>query len=293
MSSLAGRVRTVALLAAATLVIPAAASAQDSAEVQNHLYDKLQIGLAFTTVLNGSEARVDAANGDLGTTLNFKDLLGISGTTVQPAIGLRWKPGRKTELDVGYQFLNQSGSRSFTDTIYVGGDTLSGSISADTKVGSSNATLQFKYSLWAAPRHNIGLAIGLGAIFFDFKLDATADGCAGPNCTAGSVAVDKSAIGPTGSVGAFGTWRLGDRWYVGGDARALGAKIDRYDVSVFEGNALVEYFLSNRWGVAAGWYYTNVTVDVGAKEGGTPVGDLVGKIAYDYTSLRLGAIAAF
>jgi len=293
MSSLAGRVRTVALLAVATLVIPAAASAQDSAEVQNHLYDKWQVGVAFTTVLNGSEARVDAANGDIGTTLNFKDLLGISGTTVQPAFGLRWKPGRKTEFDVGYQFLSQSGSRSFTDTIYVGGDTLSGSIDADTKVGSSNATLQFKYSLWAAPRHNIGLAIGFGAIFFSFKFDATADGCAGPNCTSGSVALDKSLVGPTVSLGAFGTWRLGDRWYVGGDARGFGAKIDRFDVSVFEGNAGVQYFLSDRWGVGTGLFYTNVTVNVAAKTGGTPVGDLVGKVAYDYTSLRLGVLAAF
>ena len=293
MRSLAGRVLTVALLAATALILPQLAAAQGAAESRNHLYDKWQGAIAFTTVLNGSEARVDAANGDVGTTLNFKDFLGISGTTVQPAFGLRWKPGRKTEFDVGYQFLNQSGSRSFTDTIYVGGDTLSGSIDADTKIGSSNATLQFKYSLWAAPRHNIGLAIGLGAIFFDFKFDATADGCAGPNCTGGSVALDKSLVGPTASIGAYGMWRLGDRWYVGGDARGLGASIDRFDISVFEGDAIVQYFLSDRWGLSAAWFYTNVTVDVGAKSGGTPVGDLVGKVAYDYTSLRLGAIAAF
>jgi len=293
MSSLAGRIGTVALLAVAALAVPQAAAAQDSTGSRNHLYDKWQVGIAFTTVLNNSEARVDASNGDLGTALNFKDVLGISGTSIQPALGLRWKPGRKTEFDLGYQFLNQTGTRSFNDSIFVGGDTLSGTINADTKLGSSNATLQFKYSLWARPRHNIGLAIGLGAIFFNFQFDATADGCAGPNCASGSVALDKSVVGPTGSLGVFGIWRLGDRWYLGADARGLGAKVDRYDISVFEGNAQAQYYLSDSWGVSAAMFYTDVTVDIAAKTGGTPVGDLVGKVSYGYTSLRLGAVYAF
>lgn len=291
MKTVIGRWGVGVVVALAALAGPRTAGAQDS--TQNHLYDTWQLGLSFTTVLNNSAARIDGSDGQLGTTLNFKDFLGISGTSVQPAIGLRWKPGRKTEFDVGYQFLNQSGSRIFDDSIFVGGDTLSGTIDADTKIGSSNATLQFKYAFFAKPRHTIGLALGLGAIFFDFTFDATADGCVGPNCASGSVAVDKSFVGPTASIGAFGTWRLGDRWYLGGDARALGAKIDRFDFSVFEGNATVQYFLSDRWGVGLGGYYTNVTVNVAAKSGGSVVGDLVGEIAYDYTSLRLGVIAAF
>ena len=64
-----------------------ALAAQDSTTYKNHLYDKFQAAVVFTTVLNNSEARVDGSNGE-GTNLNFKDLLGISGTSVQPALGL-------------------------------------------------------------------------------------------------------------------------------------------------------------------------------------------------------------
>ncbi len=46
-------------------------------------------------------------------------------------------------------------------------------------------------------------------------------------------------------------------------------------------------------GLGLGWYYTNVTVDVGAKSGSAAAQDLVGKLAYNYTSLRLGVVAAF
>jgi len=276
------------------LAAPGALAAQDAAEYQNHLYDKFQVGVAFTTVLNNSDVRVDASNGDRGTDINFKDLLGVSGSSIQPAIGLAWKPGRKTELDLGYQFINTSGSRSFTDSLVIGDNEFFGDLNLDTKLSSDNATLQFKYSIFAKERHNIGLALGLGAIFFSAEFNGSASGCVGDACdSTGDLSLKRKLTGPTASLGAFGNWRVGDRWYVGGDARGLGARVDRFDISIFEADANVRYYLSNRWGVGLGWYYTNVTVNVGAKSGNAVVEDLVGKLAYDYTSLRLGVVTNF
>jgi hypothetical protein len=285
-----GRLTVLALLA---LAAPRLASAQDATADKNHLYDKLQVDVSFTTVLNNSDVRVDGTSGIVGTDINFKDLLGISGSSVQPALVLAWKPGRKTEFDLGYQFLNQSGSRTFSDSLVIGDNEFFGDLDLNTKVGSDNATLQFKYSLLAKERHNIGLAIGFGAIFFSVDFDGSASGCVGDACDGTTISLKKSLTGPTASLGAFGTWRLGDRWYVGGDARGLGARVDRFDISIFEADASARYYLSNRWGLGLGWYYTNVTVNVGAKSDNAAVKDLVGKLAYAYTSLRLGVIAAF
>ena len=293
MSSTRGIWGGLTALVVLALAAPRLASAQDATADKNHLYDKLQVGVSFTTVLNNSDVRVDGTSGNLGTSINFKDLLGVSGSTVQPALGLAWKPGRKTELDLGYQFLNTSGSRAFSDSLVIGDNEFFGNINLNTKLGSDNATLQFKYSLFAKERHNIGLAIGLGAIFFSAEFDGSASGCVGDACDGTTISLKKSLTGPTASLGAFGNWRLGDRWYVGGDARGLGARVDRFDISIFEADANVRYYLSNRWGLGLGWYYTNVTVNVGAKSGNAAVEDLVGKLAYDYTSLRLGVVAAF
>ncbi len=88
---------------------------------------------------------------------------------------LAWKPGRKTEFDLGYQFLNTSGSRAFSDSLVIGDNEFFGDIDLNTKLGSDNATLQFKYSIFAKERHNIGLAIGLGAIFFSAEFDGSAE----------------------------------------------------------------------------------------------------------------------
>ena len=283
-----------AALVALTLLAPRVAAAQDSIAVKNHLYDTFQLTADFTTVLNFSEARVDGSDGNVGTNLDLKEMLGIAGTSVQPRAGLRWKPGRHTEFEVGYQFLNQSGDRHLTDTLVVGDDTLSGSADVSTKLGASNATLQFRYSLIAAERHNIGLTIGLGGVFFRLDMEASDSLCGGPSCSGGESSISKRVTIPTADIGVFGRWRLGEQWYVGGDARAIGAKVDRYKGSIFEGDAIGQYYWSNRWGIEGGVSYTAVTVDVSPKSGGTSEGDsFAGKIKYAYTSLRLGVVGVF
>jgi len=281
-----------ATVAALALVASPRLSAQDTTTTKNHLYDKFQVGASFTTVLNNSTARLDGSNGE-GTDLNFKDRLGISGTSVQPAISLAWKPGRHTELDIGYQFINQSGTRTLSDDIIIGDSTVSAGLVANTKLGSSNANLAFKYSIFAAERHVIGVELGLGAIFFDLQLDATVDGCVGSECATGAVSVKKSVTAPTGALGVFGEWRLGDRWYLGGDVRGIGGTVDRYNVSIFQADAYARYFFSNRWGATLGWYFNDVTVDVAPKGGTSASSDVAGKVSFNYTSLRLGVVAAF
>jgi len=279
-----------AAVAVLALGVPGVLAAQDSATWKNHLYDEFQSTLDLTTVINSSNARVDGDGGQ-GTTLDFKSVLGVPGTTVQPALGFKWKPGRHTELDLGYQFINQSGQRTFTDTVVIGSDTLSGDVDLNSKLGSNNATLQLKYLIWAAERHSIGLTAGLGAIFFHADFTGSASACVAASCdSTGAFTITKSVTVPTASLGAFGRWRLGDRWYVGGDARGLGGRVDRYDISVFEGDAAAQYFLSNTWGLALGWYYTNVTVNISPRSGASVFS---GKVAYDYSSLRLGAVYAF
>ncbi len=281
---------------ALALVASPPLSAQDSTTDHNHLYDKFQASAFFTTVLNNSTARLDAANGGVGTDLNFKDHLGISGNSVQPALILGWKPGRHTEFDVGYQFINQSGTVSYADSLVIGDNTIFGQIDANTKVGSSTVSLAFKYSIWAKETHVIGVELGLGAIFFDLQFDGTATGCVGPDCADTTINVKRSLTVPTGALGAFGQWRLGDRWYLGGDVRGIGGKVDRYDVSVIQADAYARYFFSDRWGAALGWYFNDVTVNVDPKKGATAGDgnlDLGGKVSFNYTSLRLGVIAAF
>jgi hypothetical protein len=281
--------------AAVALVGPRGAVAQDTTASVNHLYDKFQVQLAFAMVTDRSDVRVDASDGSFGTTLSFGDILGISGASAQPAIGLRWKPGRRTEFDLGYQFLNSSGENSIDTTLVIGDDILSGDIDLKSDLRSDDASFQFKYSIWAKDKVNAGLAIGFGAILFDMKFDGTAGACSGSNCVDSTLSVHKKFTGPTATLGAFGQWRVGDRWYVGADARGIVARVDRFDFSIFEGNLGGQYFLSNRWGLGLSWYYTDVSVGIEDIEAPSDAAadDLIGKVTFSYSSIRLGVVGAF
>lgn len=277
------------------LLVAAFPARAQAPEVQrNHLYDKLEVAAAATFVLDRSEARVDSPEGMIGTTISIPNSLGLPGTTVQPAVGLRWRPGRRTALELSYQFLNKSGERTIERNLDVGGDTVYAGLQAASALSSDDATLQFKYALWAADRHTIGVAVGLGAIFFHLTIHAMGDASGGGGSVADTVRIDKSLTGPTASIGAFGNWRLGSRWYVGADARAFEIRIDRYGVSVLEGNLDARYYLSDRWGVGASVYYTDVALNVDPQEVRRgDATDLFGSVKHAYTSLRLGAVAAF
>jgi hypothetical protein len=277
-----------ALLGAAALAAPGALAAQDSTSDVNHLYDKFQASGSFTAVLNSSAARVDGSSG-LGTNLDFATILDVPRNSAQPSLGFRWKPGRHTELDVGVQFINETGQRGFSDSIIIGDHTISGDISLASDLGETNATLQFKYGIWLTDRSTVGVAVGLGALFLDLKFDGSADVCDGPTCDAGAFSIEEQFVAPTASLGAFGQWRVGERWYIGGDVRGIGARVDRWKMSVLEADAVGQYFLSRTWGLTGAWYYTDVTLDVDA----TTSGHFSGKVEYQYSSIRLGVIAAF
>lgn len=285
--------RTTAWLAL-LVALPAPGHAQGIASAPNHLYDKLEIAAAATFVLDRSEARVDSPDGEIGTTFSIPNVLGMPGTTIQPAVGLRWRPGRRTALELSYQFLNKSGRRVIDRNLDVGGDTVYAGLQSTSTLGSDDATLQFKYAFLAAERHTVGVALGLGAIFFRLTIDATGDASGGGGSVADTVRIDRSLTGPTASIGAFGNWRLSDRWYVGADVRVLEVRFDRYGLSVLEGSLEANYYLSTWWGVIASLYYTDVAVDVQPQEVRRgDATDLFGSVKHAYTSLRLGAVATF
>ncbi len=268
--------------------------AQVSVPPRNHLYDRLELGVAASFVLDRSEARVDSPEGEVGTTFSLTSALGMPSATVQPVVGLRWKPTRRAELELSYQFLNQSGQRTITQNLEIGGDSVYAGLRSTSDLGSDDATLQLKYALWAGDAHTVGLALGVGAIFFRLQVDAEGDASGGGGSVVDTVRIDKRFTGPTASIGAFGNVRLGPRWYVGADVRAFAVQFDRYSATVAEGNLLARYYLSDHWGVATSLYYTDATIEVMPPETRSgDASDLFGSVKHAYTSLRLGVIGAF
>lgn len=248
-------------------------------QTHNHLYDRFQFSLSGTQVWLGSNMRVDASDGSPGTEFSSDDI-GASKRTWEPRFALRWKPGRRHELELGYLFARSSGSRVLRDTIYFADTSFARGMEVHSKLKSDQGFLTYRYAFHAAPRSQIGLALGLGALFVDIGL-RNADTALVP------ISVSRDVIGPTGSLGLFGRWQLDDHWYVESDARGLYAKIDRISATVYEAGAAGRYFTSRHVGIELGYGLTWIKVTLDPRSGG---GGFSGLLRYSLQNARLAVV---
>lgn len=263
----------VALLGAASL------SAQGT---QANLYDRLQVGVSLTTVILNTNIRVDGSNGN-GTDVDAEDDLGLETRRLEPRFAVRWRPWRRHEFELGYQFARRSSARvldrdiTFGDSTYhVGGD-------VRTKFNSDQAFFAYRFAFLAKPRTQVGLAIGAGALFLRTALDAVGSG--------GQVQYSQSqdVTGPLGSLGLYGRFLSGDRWSWEAEARYVRIAIDRFDARVGEGGAAVRYAAWSHVTFEGGYGLTAIKVDIDPTTS-SGSGSRSGRIKYSLQNVRLGVI---
>ena len=245
----------------------------------SHLYDRFQFTVSGTQVWLGSNVRVDANDGSPGTEFDGGDV-GAANRSWEPRLALRWRLGRRSEFEFGYLFARTSGSRVLGDTIRFADTAFARGMEVHSALKSDQASLTYRYAFHAAERSQIGFAVGLGALFFDVAL-RNADTALVP------ISASANVVGPTGSLGLYGRWQLGDRWYIESDARALHGKIDRITATVYEAGAAARYFVSPHAGVELGYGLTWIKVDVDHRPNSR---GFAGLLKYSLQNLRLGVV---
>ena len=285
-------IRGALVLVATALALSASvrpAAAQSDTTQRNHLYDKLQFTLSGTAVVINSNIRVDGSNGQ-GTDLNAEEDLGLARTKFQPRLALRWRPGKRHELELGYQFARRTGDKVLTKDIEFGDSTFTAGLRVKSTYNSDQAFLVYRFALMAKERSQVGLALGVGPYFLETGIDATGSISSGDQSQSGSRSVSKSIVGPTGSLGVYGRSWAGERWYLEGDLRYIKVTIDRFDARVYAVNASARYFVSPAVALEAGYGFDGVKVDVGPKTTGITAGLISGQIKFSQQNFRLGVV---
>lgn len=263
--------------------------AQDSRAPKDHLHDRFQLSISGAQVWLGPRVRVDAGDGTPGTELDGKDV-GASNSTLEPRLALRWRAGRRHELDVGYQFARRNGGRVLADTIHVADTSFAAGLRIESAFKADQAFLNYHFAFRVRERSQIGAVVGVGVLFFHVAIDAISGATSGgPDTTIVPYSASKGISIPTLSLGLYGRWRTGDRWYIESDARALKFAVDRIGVLVLEGGAAARYFVKPHFGVELGYGVSGIRVIVDPKAGGTP--SLSGRLRFTLQNLRLGVVA--
>jgi len=224
----------------------------------------------------------------------YATFLGIDRGAFEPQFSLRWRPGRRHEIQVGYLFLSRSGEKRLSRDINVRDTTFTAGLNLNTSFGADNAFLAYRYAFSAKENTQIGAQLGLGAIFFEISIDALSGAANGNDTLTTSYGAGASFTGPTAALGLYGRFRLGDRWYLEANAGTIGIKIENITATVFQGGVAGRYFLSKRFGLEAGYGLSTVKIKID-KEGSGGLFDPTaeGLVRYPTQDLRLGVIAAF
>ncbi len=258
------------------------ATSEVRAQSTSRLYDKWQIDLSGAVVIMGTNIRVDGDNGE-GTEIDAEDVLGLSREKIQPRVSVRWRPGHRHELELGYQFARRTAEKPLQRDITFGDSTYTVGADLNSTFHTDQAFLVYRFAIRAHERTQLGVGVGVGVLPFKLEVDRAAS-AGGAGVTSSS---ERNFTGPTGSLGVYGRFLLGDRWYLESDIRGIAIKIDRIDAKIVEGNLAGRYLLSDKLGVELGYGISSVTVTV------DPPADrkgFFGKIKYPLQNVRLGMV---
>jgi hypothetical protein len=189
---------------------------------------------------------------------------------------LRWRLARRHELEAAYQFARSGGTRVLSDTIDVADSTFAAGLRVNSIFESDQALLTYRFALSRGTRSQVGIALGVGALFFNLEIDAVAGATTGGGDTAiVPFNASERVTAPTGTLGLYGRWQLGGPWQLEVDARVL------------EGGAAARYYVSRRVGVELGYGMTGIKVTLDPRADGS---GLSGNLKYSLGNARLGVL---
>jgi len=252
------------------------------AQSTSRLYDKWQIDLSGSVLVMGTDIRVDGANSD-GTEIDGEEVLGLSREKIQPRASVRWRPGRRHEIELGYQFARRTGEKTLDRDIVFADSTYAVGLNLKSTFRTDQIFLAYRFAIRARERTQLGVGVGIGAFPFKLEVDRLAS-AGGSEVTSSN---ERSFTGPFGSLGIYGRFLLGDRWYLEGDLRGIAIQVDRIEASVVEGNLAGRYFLSDKLAMELGYGLSAVTLTVDPPEDRE---GFFGKLDYPVHHVRLGVV---
>jgi hypothetical protein len=285
--------RLALVIGCLTGVLSAEAKAQ---ELDPRLYPKFELGASATFLLLGENIRIDSkADSVEGTEIDAEDVLGVSGTSLQPRAALRWRPGKRHELEVGFLRAVRSAEKVLVDTLTFSDTSFAAGLRINSNLRTSQAFLTYRYAFRVRPESQIGAGVGLGAIFLKNELDAIGGATTGgPDTTIAEYSRTSSFTAPTLSVGVYGRFKLGERWYLESDARGVYFKVENFKAGVAELGLTGRRFFSDTFAAELGYnlgFYT-VTLERTAEDSFLGI-DVAGKIKYAVNGFRGGAVFIF
>jgi hypothetical protein len=249
----------------------------------NHLRDTYDFTVSGANVILSSDLQSDGDSRP-GTQINGESVLGLSKNKFQPRFAFTWRPGSRHELELGYLFVRRDASNTvnkdftFRDSTYQVGRRI------DSRFNSDQLFLNYRFAFWNREKSQVGMGVGVGALFLDIGISALAAG----NSNSVQFIRGRTYTAPTGTIGGFGKWAFGSKSIVLADLRAIKVNVSDLDATIYEGGASYRYYFVPKFGGELGYggssYHLNLTQK---NDGG---GDMKTDLKYTLQNFRFGLV---
>lgn len=242
-----------ALLAGSVLAAVAPLARAESP--QDHFWAQLEY---FVPAIESS-ARLDATDPRLrGTKLSLEGDLGLRAHKGTPYALLGARLGDRWRLEFEYYALRRSGSRTIGRDVQWDDRTFPISTRLDASFESTIYRLTAGWSFLRSPQGEAGVAIGLHTT--DFKLSLAGQAAIG--ATAALTADRRDQFVPLPTVGVYGTYALTPEWMLRGRVDFLPLRSDRYEGSLTNLMAAVDWRFAKNLSVGVGYRLVNYQVEL-------------------------------
>jgi hypothetical protein len=245
--------------------------------------DRYWAELSYFYPTISSMARLDSRRTDVpGTVISLEDDLGLVGRKGTPYVQLGMRLGERWRVEFEYYSLERAAPSTIQRQITWGDAEFHASAQLDSRFDSTVYRLSGGYSLYRTFQSEAGVSFGLHMT--DFTLEVSGEGN-GSNGFA-LLSERRHQFVPLPTMGLYGSYKFAERWSARGRVDYMSLSYDRYDGSLVNWLAAIEWRFAKHWGAGLGYRHVDYKL-----ESWTP--DLRGRVNYKFNGPAIFVYAAF
>jgi hypothetical protein len=244
-----------------------------------NLNDKIFIGLgAFYGAKTSTTAQLSSQTLGAGTSVDFQNLLGLSGSAGGPDAEFRWRMSERWRLELNYFRISQSGGKTIDQDIQWGDVVYPVNSQVTSKIAFSDLRSSVGYSFYKTSDKELGVGFGLHWLWWQGSLSSQTQGSEGGNLLA-----------PLPVISLYGGFALNEQWSVGARIDEFSLTYEQYHggITVMNLNVLYQPFRHVGFGLG----YTGSFLNFSATSSG--LGSFQGKLTQNVQGPSFYLTASF
>ncbi len=207
-----------------------------------------------------SSARLDFPGTNIpGTELSLENEMGLSDREALPSVLLGARLYDNWRVEFEYYQLDRNGASAAGRDIHWGDLTFPVSAAISTKFDTTIYRLSGGYSFYKKPEAEVGVTLGLHITDFAIALSGNATT---PNRAASFNSEQRDQLVPLPTIGLYGHYSFAKDWTLGGRVDYFSLDYDKYNGSLTNWVASVDWRFTKNFGVGLGYRYVDYKVSV-------------------------------